>query len=102
MRETGAMDVSVGTDPTLALKTRKGTGFYRVPSLRMIWMDVAFLHDGSIGTLEEFFDKGRLDPGFHGSNWSPLTKPHAVAGHPFGLDLTSPDRTALIAFLKTL
>jgi mono/diheme cytochrome c family protein len=102
MQETGAMDISVGTDPALALKTRKGTGFYRVPSLRMIWMDVAFLHDGSIGTLEEFFDKARLQPDFRASNWSPLTKPHAVEGHPFGLDLKPTDRTALIAFLKTL
>jgi len=102
MRETGAMDVSVGTDPGLALKTRRGTGFYRVPSLRMIWMDVAFLHDGSIGTLEELFDRKRLDPGFRSSNWAPITKPHAVEGHEFGLNLKPEDRTALLAFLKTL
>jgi hypothetical protein len=31
MQETGAMELSVGTDPNLALKTRKGSGFYRVP-----------------------------------------------------------------------
>ena len=102
MEETGAMDLSVGTDPNLALKTRKGTGFYRVPSLRMIWLDVAFTHDGSIGTLDEFFNPARLKPDFRSSNWSPLTKPHAVVGHPFGLDLKPSDRAALIAFLKTL
>ena len=28
------MAVSVGTDPDLALKTRKGTGYYKVPSLQ--------------------------------------------------------------------
>lgn len=27
-------DRSVGTDPGLALTTRKGTGFYKIPSLR--------------------------------------------------------------------
>jgi hypothetical protein len=96
------MDISVGTDPNLALKTRRGTGFYRIPSLRMVWMDVAFLHDGSIGSLDELFDKKRLDPSFHSSNWAPITKPHAIEGHEFGLNLKSEDRTALIAFLKTL
>ena len=29
--------VSVGTDPGLALRTRKGTGFYKIPSLRGLW-----------------------------------------------------------------
>src|SRR5262249_5478536 len=29
--------LSVGTDPTLALKTRRGTGYYKVPSLKGLW-----------------------------------------------------------------
>ena len=29
---TDVMPLSVGTDPGLALKTRKGTGYYKVPS----------------------------------------------------------------------
>jgi hypothetical protein len=99
---TGAMNISVGTDPNLALKTRKGTGFYRVPSLRMVWMESALLHDGSIGSLEEMFSPARLQPDFRSSNWAPITKPHAVEGHPFGLKLTPADRAALIAFLRTL
>ncbi len=102
MRETGAMNVSVGTDPNLALKTRKGTGFYRIPSLRMVWMEAALLHDGSISTLEEYFNPVRLKPDFRSSNWSPITKPHAVEGHPFGLTLKPADKAALIAFLRTL
>ena len=102
MRETGAMNVSVGTDPNLALKTRKGTGFYRIPSLRMVWMEAALLHDGSIGTLEEYFNPDRLKPDFRSSNWAPITKPHAVEGHPFGLTLKPADKAALIAFLRTL
>jgi hypothetical protein len=28
------LNVVVGTDPTLAMQTRRGTGFYKVPSLR--------------------------------------------------------------------
>ena len=31
------IDRSVGTDPDLALRTRKGTGHYKVPSLRGVW-----------------------------------------------------------------
>ncbi len=102
MQQTGAMNISVGTDPNLALKTRKGTGFYRVPSLRMVWMEAALLHDGSIGSLEEMFNPARLQPDFRSSNWAPITKPHPVEGHPFGLKLAPTDRAALIAFLRTL
>jgi hypothetical protein len=102
LSDPGVMNLSVETDPNLALKTRKGTGLYRVPSLRMLWLEACFLHDGSIGSLEELFDAARLRPGFHSSNWNPATPPHAVAGHPFGLSLNAEDRSALIAFLKTL
>ena len=102
MSSTGAMNVSVGTDPNLAMKTRKGTGFYRIPSLRMVWMEACLLHDGSIGTLEEFFNPDRLKSDFRSSNWSPVTAPHAVAGHEFGLTPNPADKAALIAFLRTL
>jgi len=102
MKQFDVMPVSVGTDPHLALETRKGTGFYRVPSLRMLWLYRCFLHDGSVGTLEELFNSERLKPEFHSSNWSAATPAHAVKGHPFGLDLSAEDRSALIAFLRTL
>jgi len=42
---------SVGTDPGLALKTRKGTGFYKIPSLRGLWYRNLLLHDGSMASL---------------------------------------------------
>jgi cytochrome c peroxidase len=102
LKEFDVLPVSVGTDPNLALQTRKGTGFYRVPSLRMLWLYRCFLHDGSIGRLEELFSPDRLKPEFRSSNWSELTLAHVVQGHPFGLDLSIGDRTALIAFLRTL
>ena len=102
VKDLDVMNLSVGTDPGLALKTRKGTGFYRVPSLKMIWTSNAFLHDGSIGSLEELFSADRLKPDFRSSNWGANTPVHAVKGHPFGLDLNDEDRAALVKFLKTL
>ena len=102
LRQLDVIPASVGTDPNLALKTRKGTGFYRVPSLRMLWLERCFLHDGSIGTLEEFFSQDRLKPDFRSSNWHAAMPSHPVEGHPFGLDLSAKDRADLIAFLRTL
>ncbi len=102
LKEEAIVPISVGTDPNLALKTRKGTGLYRIPSLRMLWLEACFLHDGSIGSLEEMFNPARLQAGFRSSNWNAATAPHAVPGHPFGLSLNDADRAALIAFLKTL
>jgi hypothetical protein len=94
---------SVGTDPELALKTRRGTGYYKVPSLKGVWYRGPFEHMGSVMTLEDWFDPRRLrddyvPTGFRGFG----VKTRAVKGHPFGLDLSESDRKALIAFLRTL
>jgi hypothetical protein len=48
------------------------------------------------------FNPARLKGDFRSSNWNPVTPPHAVTGHQFGLNLSADDRAALIAFLKTL
>jgi hypothetical protein len=97
------MNRSVHTDPLLALRTRKGTGLYKVPSLRGVWYRGAYEHSGSVTSLEEWFDPKRLDPDYVPTGWSPPgTKMRAVIGHEFGLDLTENDRSDLIAFLKTL
>ncbi len=101
-KQLDIIDISVGTNPGLALQTRKGTGFYRVPSLRMVWTNASFLHDGSIGSLEEMFNPDRLKPDFRSSNWTANTPPHAVCGHPFGLNLNASDQAALVKFLRTL
>ncbi len=50
------LPISVGTDPGLALATRKGTGYYKVPSLEGVWYRGHYLHDGSVASLEEMFD----------------------------------------------
>jgi len=94
----------VGTDPDLALNTRKGTGLYRVPSLRGVWYRGPFEHNGSIATLEDWFDPKRLEDGYVPTGWKgpPGTKIRPIKGHEFGLDLSAEERSALIAFLRTL
>jgi hypothetical protein len=93
------MSTSIGTDPTLALQTRRGAGFYKVPSLRGIWYRTGMGHAGQAETLEEWFDPARLQSdyvpkGFH-------LGPGPI-GHEKELDLSPEDRKALIAILKTL
>ena len=94
------MKVSVGSDPTLATATRRGTGFYKVPSLRGVWYRNAFGHNGQADTLEEWFDPARLRDdyvprGFH-------LGPGPIKGHQFGLNLSPVDKQSLLAFLRTL
>jgi hypothetical protein len=97
------MRVSVGTDPNLALKTRKGTGYYKVPSLKGVWYRGHYLHDGALTTLEEMFDPARLSDAFVPSGFMPAgVQSRAVKGHPFGLSLSIADRKLLIAFLRSL
>ena len=95
--------VSVGTDPGLALKTRKGTGFYKIPSLRGVWYRPRLLHDASVTSLEEMFDAARLRPEYEPKGWNPpgVTR-RAVTGHTFGLSMNPEDRSALLAFLRSL
>src|SRR3712207_8953345 len=53
--------VSVGTDPGLALHTRKGTGYYKVPSLKGLWYRGRYLHHGAVASLEEMFNPDRSE-----------------------------------------
>jgi hypothetical protein len=103
LRKFDVLRVSVGTDPALTLHTRRGTGYYKVPSLRGVWYRGPFEHNGSVATLDDWFDPGRLrddyvPTGFRGAG----VKTRAVRGHAFGLKLSVEDKAALIAFLKTL
>jgi len=95
--------VSVGTDASLALRTRRGTGYYKVPSLKGAWYRGPFEHSGSVATLEDWFNIERMKDdyvptGFKGYG----AKMRAVKGHPFGLNISAADKKALIAFLRTL
>jgi cytochrome c peroxidase len=87
------MPVRVGTDPELAMLSRRGTGYYKVPSLKGVWYRGPFGHGGASPTLEDWLDAARLTGGV-------TRKP--APGHEYGLHLTSRDKSALIAFLKTL
>ena len=94
---------SVGTDPNMTLKTRRGTGYYKVPSLKGVWYRSMFGPSGSCASLEDWFDPKRLEDDYEPTGFKPYgAKSYSVKGHPFGLDLSEEDRRALIAFLKTL
>lgn len=65
---------------------------YRTPMLRNIALTSPYMHDGSLRTLEDvvdFYDKGGID--------NPEKTPLVVR-----LNLTSEEKSALVAFLKTL
>ena len=54
------LDMPIDTDSRLTLQTRRGTGYYKVPSLRGLWYRGPFEHNGSVATLEDWFDERRL------------------------------------------
>jgi hypothetical protein len=94
---------SIGIDPGLTLRTRRGSGYYRVPSLRNVWAREMLGHSGYSKTLEDFFDPRRVRADYVPTGFRPNgDKPFPVKGHEFGLNLSAEDRTALIAFLRTL
>jgi len=102
-RTSDVLNIPINTDPNLALATRRGTGYYKVPSLKGLWYRGPFEHNGSVATLEDWFDIRRLrddyvPTGFRGFG----VTARAVKGHEFGLSLTPDERAALIAFLRTL
>jgi len=77
-----------GTDTTAAFDPERGTGRYRVPSLRGVAARGALMHDGSISGLPSLLDPARLVGGT------------LVPGHPFGLDLDHVTRAALLNYLE--
>ena len=88
---------TIGTNPALATGRGRGTGSYRVPSLLDVRNGAPYLHDGTVSSLAELLSPRRLDAAYVGPRGS-----GAVEGHRAGIDLTTPDRRALIAFLETL
>ncbi len=97
------LPVTVGTDRRSAVESLRGRGYYKVPSLKGVWYRGPFEHNGSVATLEDWFDPARLrddyvPTGFKGYG----VKTRAITGHPFGLKLDQEEKAALMAFLKTL
>jgi hypothetical protein len=85
------------------MRSRRGTGYYKAPSLKGVWYRGPFEHSGSVSTLEDWFDPQRLRDGYVPTGFKGYgVTTRAVKGHEFGLKLLAEDRRALIAFLKTL
>jgi mono/diheme cytochrome c family protein len=78
---------AIGTDPAAGESESRGTGYYRIPSLRGIARLAPYLHHGAFDTLQAMFQPGRDEE---------------EPGHTYGLDLSEEDRSALIAFLETI
>jgi hypothetical protein len=78
----------VGTDATASFDPERGTGLYRVPSLRGVAARGALMHDGSISGLPSLLDPARRVGGT------------LAPGHPFGLDLDDATRAALLDYLE--
>ena len=74
----------VGTDRALGLSPDRGTGNYRVPSLRGVGQRGVLLHDASIMSLTDFLD------------------PDRQGGHRFGLSLDDASRSALLSYVREL
>ncbi len=102
-RKYDILPISVGTDSDLTLATRRGTGYYKVPSLKGVWYRSMFGHSGWCATLEDWFDPRRTRDDYVPTGFKPHDRrTFAVKGHLYGLKASDEDRRALIAFLKTL
>ncbi|MBA3456929.1 MAG: c-type cytochrome [Deltaproteobacteria bacterium] len=89
---------AIGTNPSLATGRGRGTGSYRVPPLVRVGEGAPYLHDGSVGSLDELLSAARLDPAYVKGHLGP----GPIPGHRAGTDLAPADRAALIAYLGTL
>ncbi|HEY4176321.1 MAG TPA: c-type cytochrome [Kofleriaceae bacterium] len=82
----GLVDAArVGTDSVAAFSPNRGTGNYRVPSLRGAGDRALLLHDGSVRSLDSLLDPARTTP-----------------GHRFGTELSDADRAVIVAYVRTL
>lgn len=67
-------------------------GTFKVPTLRNIEFSAPYMHDGRFATLDEVIDH-YITGGNHADNLAPVLRP---------LNLDDYDRSALIAFIRTL
>ncbi len=75
----------VGTDPAIGASRMRGTGTYRVPSLRGVGDRSPLLAAGGVPDLATLLDPER-----------------ATLGHTYGFELDPRDRADLLAFLRAL
>jgi hypothetical protein len=97
------LDFRLGTDERAGLRSLRARGYYKVPSLKGVWYRGPFTHNGSIATLEDWFDARRLRRDYVPTGYRPYgVRERPVPGHLFGLSLAPEEKMALIAFLRTL
>ena len=77
-------------------------GKFKVPSLRNVERTAPYMHDGRFNTLEEVVEhyNSGLQP--HPNLDDRLTSDGIVGGTPYQLGLTTQQKQALVAFLRTL
>ena len=103
VRKYDVLPEGVGTDRQLTMNTRRGTGYYKVPSLKGVWYRGPMEHMGSVATLEDWFDPRRLREDYRPTGFAGYgVTTRAVKGHEFGLSLPPGEKLDLIAFLRTL
>lgn len=81
------------------------TDGYRPSSLRGLWASAPFLHNGSVPTLEDLLAPPESRPASWERDGFPIdttARENQNHGHTFGTDLSSDDKTALVAYLKSL
>lgn len=86
----------VGTDPELAHGQARGTGMYRPAPLIGVAAAGPYLHDGTVGSLEQLLGRDRF-----GDEYTGPRGVGAVKGHAYGVDLEPGARGDLIAYLRS-
>lgn len=87
----------IGTDPALGLSRERGTGAYRVPTLRGVAARRQLFHDGSLSEVSQVLDPARLSAAYRGGRRGP----GAIPGHIYGLELSASERSALVELVRT-
>jgi hypothetical protein len=86
--QSSPVDVDwVGTEAAATTSPVRGSGVYRVPSLRGVGHKAPYFHHGAVTDLESMFSEERLD---------------SIPGHSFGTQLSVEQKAALISFLMTI
>jgi hypothetical protein len=81
------------------------TDGYRANDLRATWATAPYLHNGTVATLEELLEPAsRRAKSFerYGFVVDTTLPNNDNRGHEFGVDLASDDKTALLAYLRSL
>lgn len=101
--ENNGLDAVSTTDLGLAEVTgnQRDAGRFRVPSLRNIELTAPYMHDGRLLTLEDVVEHYNSQVQPH-PNLSNQLRANGQANTPRRLNLSTADKQALVAFLKTL